>query len=552
MKAKEGNKKTLKWIYARIKRFLPLIVLISFISAVSAVSYVVLALLTKNVLDIATGAAEGSFAAAGTALFAVIALQVLLSAFQSVLNTYTNGKLTMSLRNYLFSAVCRKKYSDISLYHSGDILNRFTSDVDVIVASSVSIIPSIVSMVTKIVAGVGTLLVLSPVLALIILLLGITVPGIGRIINRRYKQLHKECQKTEGQTRSFLQECFENIVVIKTFVSEIPFINRLGRYMSENFRLKLKRNTMNVVAHLSLYSFFTVGYYAVLLWGAGGIASGTLTYGTLMAFLQLISQLRAPLQNVSGIIPQYYSALASAERLIEIELCGDEKPSVSAEELNRVKSEFKTLNINNISFSYGGELVLKDCCFDAECGKITAITGESGSGKSTLFKLILGLYEPQSGGITVNGAIRADTSLRGLFAYVPQGNMVLSGTIRENITLCNADISDERLEEAARAAEIYELIAELPQGFETPLSERGAGLSEGQIQRISIARALLADVPVLLLDEATSALDEATETRVLSNIKQMTDKTVLFITHRNTSLKVCDRIVHLENKSFKS
>lgn len=552
MKAKEGNKKTLKWIYARIKRFLPLIVLISVISAVSAVSYVVLALLTKNVLDIATGAAEGSFAAAGTALFAVIVLQVLLSAFQSVLNTYTNGKLTMSLRNYLFSAVCRKKYSDISLYHSGDILNRFTSDVDVIVASSVSIIPSIVSMVTKIVAGVGTLLILSPVLALIILLLGITVPGIGRIINRRYKQLHKECQKTEGQTRSFLQECFENIVVIKTFVSEIPFINRLGRYMSENFRLKMKRNTMNVVAHLSLYSFFTVGYYAVLLWGAGGIASGTLTYGTLMAFLQLISQLRAPLQNVSGIIPQYYSALASAERLIEIELCGDEKPSVSAEELNRVKSEFKTLNINNISFSYGGELVLKDCCFDAECGKITAITGESGSGKSTLFKLILGLYEPQSGGITVNGAIRADTSLRGLFAYVPQGNMVLSGTIRENITLCNADISDERLEEAARAAEIYELIAELPQGFETPLSERGAGLSEGQIQRISIARALLADAPVLLLDEATSALDEATETRVLSNIKRMTDKTVLFITHRNTSLKVCDRIVHLENKSFKS
>ena len=307
---------------------------------------------------------------------------------------------------------------------------------------------------------------------------------------------------------------------------------------------------MNVIAHLSLYSFFTVGYYAVLLWGAGGIAAGTLTYGTLMAFLQLISQLRAPLQSVSGIIPQYYSALASAERLMEIERCDNEKPPVSAEELDRVKAEFKTLNINNVNFSYGGETVLQNCCFDAERGHITAITGESGSGKSTLFKLVLGLYAPQSGSITVNGSETVDSSLRGLFSYVPQGNMVLSGTIRENITLCNAGISEQRLEEAVRAAEIYGLIAELPQGFETVLSERGAGLSEGQIQRISIARALLVDAPVLLLDEATSALDEETETRVLSNIKRMTDKTVLFITHRNTSLKVCDRIVHLENKSF--
>ena len=550
MNSKDNNRQTLKWIYLRTKKFLPLIVLLSIVSALTAVSYVVLALLTKNVLDIATGAMEGSFAGAGISLFAVIAVQVSLSALQSVLNTYTNGKLTISLRNYLFSAVCRKKYADISIYHSGDLLNRFTSDVDVIVLSAVSIIPSIVSMATKIVAGIGTLLVLNPILALVILLLGVAVPAIGRIINRRYKQLHKECQKTEGKTRSFLQECFENIVVIKTFVSEIPFINRLGQYMSENFRLKMKRNTISIIAHLSLYSFFTVGYYAVLLWGAGGIASGTLTYGTLMAFLQLISQLRTPLQNVSGIIPQYYSALASAERLIEIENCANESTSAPDAELEKIKSGFKTLDVKDVNFGYGGELILRNCSFEAERGKITAITGESGSGKSTLFKLILGLYEPHSGSITVNGSISADASVRGLFSYVPQGNMVLSGTIRENLTLCNGEISEERLIKAAETADIYELIKELPLGFDTQLSERGAGLLEGQLQRISIARALLVGAPVLLLDEATSALDEETETRVLSNIKQMTDKTVLFITHRNTSLKVCDRIVHVENKNF--
>ena len=163
---------------------------------------------------------------------------------------------------------------------------------------------------------------------------------------------------------------------------------------------------------------------------------------------------------------------------------------------------------------------------------------------------MLGLYEPQSGNITVNGKIEVNTSVRGLFSYVPQGNMVLSGTVRDNITLCNPEISEERLENAARAAEIYDYISSLPDGFDTVLSERGAGLSEGQVQRISIARALLAEAPVLLLDEATSALDEQTETKVLTNIKNMTGKTVLFITHRNTSLKVCDRIVRVENKKF--
>ena len=170
--------------------------------------------------------------------------------------------------------------------------------------------------------------------------------------------------------------------------------------------------------------------------------------------------------------------------------------------------------------------------------------------KSTLFKVILGLYTPQKGSITVNGDIKADASVRGLFSYVPQGNMVLSGTVRDNITLCNPNISEERLAEAAKAAEIYDYIMSLPDGFDTVLSERGAGLSEGQIQRISIARALLVDAPMLLLDEATSALDEQTETAVLANIKKMTGKTVLFITHRNTSLKVCDTIVHVSNGKF--
>ena len=547
---KENNKATLKWIYARTKRFLPAVAVTSLISAFTAVSYALLALITKRVLDIATKDAAGSLAAAGTALFAVIAVQVILSACQSLLNAYVNGRLTLSLRSYLFTLICRKRYSQISRYHSGDILNRLTSDVDVVVSSSVSIIPSVVSTVAKITAGIGAMIFMNPIIAAVILVLGITVPAIGRAINKKYKYMHKECQRTEGKTRSFMQECFENIVVIKSFASEKPFVKRLTVFMEDNFRLKIKRTGISVLASICLYTFFTAGYYTVLLWGAGGLAAGTLTYGTLMAFLQLISQLRAPLQNVSGILPQYYSALASAERLIELEKTEDEKPPLEKESADRLKDNFESLEINGLCFGYGREAVIENCSFKIEKNKITAVTGESGSGKSTLFKLILGLYSPTAGSITVNGKIPVDASVRGLFAYVPQGNMVLSGTVKDNITLCNPDVDEERLINAAKAAEIYDYISSLPDGFDTVLSERGAGLSEGQIQRISIARALLTEAPVLLLDEATSALDETTETHVLENIKAMSAKTVVFITHRNTSLKVCDRIIRVENKKF--
>lgn len=546
MRNKENNGRALKWIYCRIRRYIPLTAAVSVISALSALSFVALALITKRVMDIATGDTTGSLLKSGILLFAVIAIQILLSASQSILNAYSNGKQTIAFRNYLFGVLCRKKYADISAYHSGDILNRFTSDIDTVVTSSVNIIPNVVSIATKIVAGIGTMLFMNPYIAAAVLLCGVTFPAIGRAINKRYKYMHKECQRTEGRTRAFLQECFENIVVIKTFISEAPFIKKLDSYMDDNFRLKIKRTSISVIANISLYALFTAGYYAVLLWGAGGLSGGTLTYGTLMAFLQLISQLRAPLQNVSGILPQYYSALASAERLMELEGAADEPLPAAAERLEKIKEDFRTLEIKNLFFGYAGESVLRDFSLCAKRGNITAITGESGSGKSTLFKLILGLYEPQSGSITVNGEIPLDASLRGLFAYVPQGNMVLSGTVRENITMNNRTVTDEQIERAARAAEIYDYIISLPDGFETRLAERGAGLSEGQIQRISIARALLTNAPILLLDEATSALDEETETRVLANIKSMTDKTVLFITHRNTSLRVCDRIVHVE------
>lgn len=545
-----GNFYAVKWIFSRTKRYLLSVAVISVVAILISLSTIYLALLSKDVLDIATGNKEGNFGYFSIGLFLVVIIQILLIALETYLKAYANGKLTIELRNYLFRTVSRRKYADITKYHSGDFLNRFTTDADTVINSVVNIIPSVLSIVAKIIGGVYTMLILDSRIAIIILVAGILVPALGRIVSRKYKKLHKQCQKTEGESRSFVQECFENLVVLKTFNGENSLSKKLNQFLFKNYRLKMKRSAVSIVTHLSLYVLFSIGYYGVMIWGAGQISQNAITYGTLMAFLQLVQQLRQPLQSVSGILPQYYSAIASAERLIEIENGEYEPKPADKEKLDSVIEDFKGIKVKNICFGYNEEVILDNCSFNLPKGKITAITGESGSGKSTLFKILLNLYDVQSGEITVNDEIKLDASLRGLFAYVPQGNMVLSGSIRENITLCNDTISEEKIIEAAKAAEIYDYISSLPDGLDTLLSERGAGLSEGQIQRISIARALLTDAPVLLLDEATSALDEPTETKVLDNIKAMSEKTVLFVTHRNTSLKVCDRIINVKDKVF--
>lgn len=543
---KNNDNSALRWIIRRIRRYIPGILLITALNAVTALTGVALAFLSQNLLDTSGNKSRLMF---GCVLLGVVVTNILLSSVISVINVRVNGRIIMSMRNHMFSELVRKKYPKISGHHSGELLNRFTSDIDVIANAATSTLPSAISMVVRIIAGIGALLVMEPGFAIAVLLIGFCVPAIGRTVSRKYKYMHKEVQQTEGQARSFMQESFANIVVIKSFRSEAPILQKLNQYMEKNLRIKIKRNFISVITHFLLNSFFSLGYYGILIWGAFNLGSG-LTYGTLNAFLQLISQLRAPLQNVSGVLPQYYQALASAERLMELDNVENEPIQPDADKITSLCDSFRAINIKNVAFAYDDELILKNCSFNVPRGEITALTGESGCGKSTLFKLILGLYEPSGGSITINGEMPVDASTRCLFSYVPQGNMILSGTIRENITMCNSDISEEQIIAAARAAAIYDYIETLPDGLDTVLSERGAGLSEGQIQRLSIARALLFDTPVLLLDEATSALDEQTETQVLSNIKSMTDKTVLFITHRNTSISVCDHIIHAENKTY--
>lgn len=536
---------TNKWIFNRARPFIPWVIFVSVLNIIASLSYIFLAKISQQIIDYASDNTTYMFMIGSILLFALILFHVVIEGVVSLITIRISTKMNIELKNYMFSHLLRKKYVDISAYHSGDLLNRFSSDVDVVVAGSIGLIPSIISMLTKIVAGIAALCIQNYYFAFAVLIIGFIFPLIGRLLSKKYKSLHKDVQQTEGVTRSFLQESFANIIVVKTFGGDKPFLLKLNDFLNNNRKLRIKKSLFSVIISSLLYLFFSFGYYGVLVWGASQISAGLMTIGTLVYFLQLISVLRAPLQNISGVLPKYYSTVASAERLIELE-------QLECEEQNTNSDIFKfdAIVADNVTFAYTNEIILKENNFSIKHGTITAVTGRSGSGKSTLFKLLLGLFPATYGNLSFDGKISINETTRHMFSYVPQGNMIISGTIRDNITLCDNSVSDNDIINAAKTAEIYDFIKSLPNGFDTVISERGQGLSEGQVQRIAIARAVLFDAPIILLDEATSALDEQTETKLLNNLKTLTDKTILFITHRNTSLSACDTVLHLSNGTF--
>lgn len=543
------KKTAFSWIYGRTKKFLPGVILITLLSAVSAAGYIVLAVASKGVIDVATGDVAGSIWFWSAVLLAVVLIEVLNSYVSSYFRVRIQGKLDMHLKDYLLNLYLQKEYSSIYKIHSGEIVNKLSADVEIVSSGVVAILPRAVSIVTKVILGIGALIYLDAAFALIVLAFGVFLALGGRLYSKRYKHLHKQMQQTGGEVRSFVQECAENIVVIKSFATDSPIRRRLAQKMDLNFKVKLKRNFVSNIAGAGIGLLFMGGYYITLAWGALQISAGAMTYGTLMGLLQIVSQIRTPLYNVSGIFPQIFSMLASAERLMELERLPAEQTTYP---LNAAETYagMHRLRGSDLRFSYDHETVLSGGGFCVQKGQIVVVTGESGAGKSTLFRMLLGLFSPDAGKLVLEteaGEIPIGPDTRPLFAYVPQGNMILSGTIRENISFCRAAASGAEVEQAARAAMIYDFVAALPKGLDTELGERGLGLSEGQIQRIAIARALLSDAPILLLDEATSALDEKTERAVLENIKAMQNKTVILITHRPMALEICDGSIHIAN-----
>ncbi len=548
-----GTRSALAWIYKYTKKQLIWVAGLSIISGAVALGFILLALVSKNILDIATGDKQGSIALNAAAIVFIIALQGALNILYSNIIVRAGGKIDIRIKQGLFQKLLNKRYTEVSSFHSGEILNRFTSDVDIVVDGVIGILPEAIALATKLVAGLAVLLAIDVKFTLIVCCVGAVVFIASKIYSKHFKYLHKLVQAAEGVIRSFIQECVENLVVIKSFANNETSSRRLYEKQNEALRLKIKRNTISNIASTGVYVLFTSSYYAALVWGAIQISFGAISFGTLTAFLQIIDQIKAPMKNISGLIPQFYSMIASAERLMELEQLDDEKIEQHSETAAELYAKTQALCIEDLTFAYKSENVLENASMTINKGEIAAVAGPSGIGKSTIMKLILGLIEADKGSLyfkTIDGRVDIDSGLRKMFAYVPQGNMILSGTIRENIAFCNSEASSYDVMRAAKSAMIWEFINSLPDGMETVIGERGLGLSEGQIQRIAVARALLSDAPILLLDEATSALDEATEKALLENIKKLENRTCIFISHKQRTIKNCDKIFYIKNKSL--
>ncbi len=554
------SRKTISWLFKVSRPQLFPIIILSLTTMLSSVTFIVLALISREVINVATGSTpstdvKGDITKWALILLAVLLGQLILNLFDSHLKTAISGKLEKNLRHCIFQTVTAKQYKEISGLHSGEIINRFMSDVDIVVSGLVNFIPNTLSILTKIIGGIIVIAAISIKFAAIIIIVGVAVILGAILISSFYKKLHKRVRRETGEVQSMTQECVENIVVIKSFSNRLPLLHRLDGLMNKLYKSKIYRNHVTNIANGGLFLVFTVGYYATLCWGALSIASGNgiMDYGTLMAFLQIVSQIRAPLFNASSLITSFYSAVASAERIIELEQLPDEITS-DIKDPDILYNSVESIKISNLSFGYSPEKqIICDSSFEIEKGITVAVTGPSGTGKSTLFRLLLGLFEPNKGTIcfkTTKEDVEINASTRSLFAYVPQGNLVLSGTILDNIKFGNPDIDDSMVQKALEDACLDELISTLPDGVNTVIGERGLGLSEGQIQRISVARALCCGAPILLLDECTSALDAETELKLLSNITSNRNKTVLFISHREAALSICDRQLSLENKKY--
>lgn len=543
----EKKLKPLYWLFQYSRKYLWAVALLSVISACIAGSFILLALVSSKILDIATGAAKGSIYVPCMYLVGLILLQACLNVLSSNVRVRVSGKLDIYMKQRLFSVVLKKSCMDAAKLHSGEIMNRFTSDVDIIVGGIVGLIPQVISLTTKLTAGLLVLFRIDSSFTLGILGIGILVCLCSRIYSKKFRYLHKEVQESSGRVRSFIQECIENLLVIKSFSNEEVIREKLDACQQENYQKKVQRNAISNLANTMVYVAFTAGYYAALAWGAFQIAAGALTFGKLTAFLQIIDQVKTPFRNMSGLVPQYYSMIGSAERLMELELLDDEETANIIGEPSVIYNKMKSIVFKNVWFGYDKKNVLEDFSVTIPKGTVTAVIGTSGAGKSTFLKLLLSLIKCDKGCIYLEMAdqkLEINAGVRSMFSYVPQGNMILSGTIRENIAFAGKEVSEERIIAAAKVACIWEMIEELPEGLDTVLKERGAGLSEGQIQRIAIARAVLNDAPILLLDECTSALDEETEGKVIQNLKQLKNRTIICISHRPAVVEESELVLH--------
>ncbi len=560
MKSLRENLHILKWLNSTIKGKRYFVVVLAVLSGMVSVIALEYALLFRSLIDRAVaGDMQGLFHSAlmvAGAFLIQIALRTLYRYFEESGKT----KIENSLKSRLFHNLLVKNYADINAVHSGEWMNRLTSDAKIVADDIIYIFPALTGMLIRLIGGIIILLMLQPGFAVILIPGGIIVVAVTFLFRGKLKSLHKAIQEKDGELRVFFQEHLSSMMVLRAFGREEKTEQQAKTYMDAHRTARMKRNAFSNLCNVGFNLIMNGLYIGSAIYCAYGIASGTISFGTMTAILQLVSQVQGPFANLSGLVPTFYAMLASAERIKETE---DYQTDISEpartqdEVLSFYKDSFSSIELKHISFSYPARndteeeessFAVTDCSISIPKGKYIGVTGPSGCGKSSLFKLLMAFYSPQEGERNISstqGEIPLDSSWRGLFAYVPQGNYLMKGTIRQAVTMTDGvdPGQEEKLKTALYTACAEDFVSQLPQGVDTELGEHGGGLSEGQIQRLAIARAIYSDRPILLLDEATASLDENTEKELLIRLRKMSEKTLLIITHRKAALSITDRIV---------
>ena len=551
-KIKKSDRNVIKWIFNVCRAQIPAVIFIIAFNVVQGVTSVLFANFSKNVIDGATVHGEMKYVVKyAVMLLGVVLLQLTINVVRNSIAERCKARLDVIFRSYILDRIMKKDYAAVTKYHTGELQNRLFNDVNVVTDGFTKILPNSVYFVTRLVSSLIYLIIIDKIFALVFVVGGLVVFATAQLFRKQLKALHKKVQETEGETRSFVQELVINLLAVKAFSVEDKMRENADELQEKNYKARIKRRNFSIVANAGLGAVFNVGSVFAIFFGAYRILMGTMTYGTVTAMIQLVNQVQVPFASLSGVMPQYFSMIASAERIMELDNLADEVDLNSRDyDRNKIYSSLKSICFKDISFKYDRDMILDDTSLSIAKGDFVAIMGISGIGKSTLLKLLLGVFYAQSGEIYIDcadGRIPVDRHTRKLFTYVPQGNMLISGTIRDNLTFVNDDVTEQEIEDAVRISCAKQFIDELPMGIETVIGEKGLGLSEGRVQRLAIARSILSKAPVLLLDEATSALDEETEKQFLTNLREMSNVTCIIVSHKKAALEICNKHIQINN-----
>lgn len=542
------NKETLKFITNNIKGSKKKVLVLSIVQTLLGVLTVAFSFMLKPVINTLEDKNNDLLIRNVIILASIAVVLIIFQIFYRLYYEVSYIDIENRLKNNLFKTILNKDYQDIKKTHDEEWIHRLTSDTQVVANSILSILPSLCRMVVQLVLVLAAIIVLFPVFGLSLLPFILLVILITYFMRKRLKAYHHLAQEKDGRAKVFLSESLQGLAIVHSFVKEDVFTKKNEQNLEEYKKARLKRNTFNVLCSVGFIVVYYAFYILAIIFCGQKIINGDMTIGFLSAIVALLSQLTGPLGNITSIIPKYYSLLASGERL-RMENNVDVTYLSKVDIDNFYNDEFKSLSINNVSYSYldkyGNKVeALKNFNLKINKNEKILIKGHSGGGKSTLFKLILSLLTPEEGQISINEQ-PLNKRYEKLFAYVPQDNLLMEGTIKEVITLFEDNPNDELFNKALDISESSSFVNALVNKGDTYLNEKGSGLSLGEMERIAIARAIYSDSPILLLDECSASLDSNTEAKVMSNILNMQNKTIILISHHKYDETLFDKVIDL-------